>query len=110
MVASAPGIFMATGSSAVAQGHGHGKGKEKHGEDDDQSEAFYKDWEISCEDGVTTSSLPPGLGKKDRLPLGWKGGLCDESCSRQGSGNASNRAPRILKGSCLCRLPIVRTW
>ena len=73
IIACALGIFMVTGSSALAQGHGHGKGKEKHGDDDDQSDRFYKDHDREVLRGWyedNQGNLPPGLAKKDQLPPG----------------------------------------
>lgn len=73
MCAGALGVLMVAGSymPAYGQGKGKGKGHNKHG-DDDQTE-YYKDpdrdearrWYHEHE-----SNLPPGLAKKDRLPLG----------------------------------------
>jgi Ni/Co efflux regulator RcnB len=75
IVACVVGFFMLSGNFALAQGHGneHGKGHEKHGDDDDQGERYYQDhdretmreWYDEHE-----NQLPPGLAKRDRLPLG----------------------------------------
>jgi hypothetical protein len=75
MSASVLGIFLATASTAMAQGNGkgHGKGHDKHGDDNDQGEHYYNhhdqetfhEWYVHNE-----NRLPPGLAKKDQLPPG----------------------------------------
>jgi hypothetical protein len=76
MWACALGMFLVTGSCALAQGHGngHGKGHNKHEDDDDErGEYFYKDHDREAMRswyGEHESNLPPGLAKKDRLPPG----------------------------------------
>lgn len=73
MFAGSLGIFMLTGSIALAQGHGHGKGHNKHGDDDDDADHFYKDRDREAMRewyGGHQSDLPPGLAKRDQLPPG----------------------------------------
>ena len=79
IIACAAGMFLLTGSAALAQGNGHGnghgKGHEKHQDDEDQAgdQGYYRkhDREIARAWYARHSeSLPPGLAKKDRLPPG----------------------------------------
>lgn len=68
------GFSLAMSGKALAQDHGkeHGKGHDKHGDDEDQSEPYYKDHD---REGIRgwydehESHLPPGLAKRDQLPL-----------------------------------------
>jgi hypothetical protein len=69
VVYAALGTFLLTNNFALAQGHG--KGHNKH--NDDQGEHFYKDHDREViRDWYSrhSSSLPPGLAKRDELPPG----------------------------------------
>src|SRR5260370_11788144 len=69
--AAALTVLLSSGNIALAQGKGHGKGHDKHGNDDDQDAQFYKGHDREVIGGwydEHRGQLPPGLGKKDRLP------------------------------------------
>jgi hypothetical protein len=81
MFTGALGIFVLTGSVALADGHGNGNGKghEKHeNEDRDREEHghgkhYYKDHDRQEARGWYNQHqghLPPGLAKRDQLPPG----------------------------------------
>jgi hypothetical protein len=74
MTASVLGIFLLIANPAMAQGNGkgHGKGHDKHG-DDDQGQYYYNHHDQEAFHGwyvQNENHLPPGLAKKDQLPLG----------------------------------------
>ena len=53
-------------------GHGHAYGHEKHDGDRDEHRGYYRDHDRELHDWYRANynHLPPGLGKRDRLPPG----------------------------------------
>ena len=73
MVSFAVGIFMLGSNFALAQGHGNGKGHEKHGDGEGGDARYYRDHDRETMHGwyeEHEDNLPPGLGKRGRLPPG----------------------------------------
>src|SRR5260370_33082231 len=104
MFICALGILMLTGNFALAQGHGngHGKGHGKHGDDDDQGEQFYKDRDREAMRGWYDDhqgNLPPGLAKRDHLPLDCKNNWRGAARYRRGARNDFNLIPKTLDGA-----------